>query len=180
MLERYEVIESIIKNNLKKNTGAEIGVWKGETTDYLLTKFPQLHLYCVDPYIAYDHYKKYHHCGKYEDQKKFDQLYEKTREIIYKKHGERGEFLRYPSVVASECIEDKSLDFVFIDANHGYKFVCQDIEAWLPKVRNGGYYIGHDIHSNKDSHESVKRAVELFFGKEYKIKDECWYVHNIS
>jgi Methyltransferase domain len=41
--------------------------------------------------------------------------------------------------------QDKSLDFVFIDADHGYDSVHRDIAAWLPKIRRGGIIAGHDF-----------------------------------
>ena len=41
--------------------------------------------------------------------------------------------------------EDKSLDFVFIDAGHDYTSVKKDIDAWLPKVKDGGIISGHDF-----------------------------------
>jgi cephalosporin hydroxylase len=40
--------------------------------------------------------------------------------------------------------ENNSLDFVYIDANHAYNYVVQDIELWYPKVKKGGYLCGHD------------------------------------
>ena len=39
---------------------------------------------------------------------------------------------------------DNHLDFVYIDANHAYEHVKRDIELWYPKVRRGGYLMGHD------------------------------------
>ena len=57
----------------------------------------------------------------------------------------RGQLLELDSVAASNLYADESLDFVFIDAEHDYKNVRRDIDAWLPKVRkNGGIISGHD------------------------------------
>lgn len=39
---------------------------------------------------------------------------------------------------------DQSLDWVYIDADHHYEPVCQDIDAWLPKIKPGGVISGHD------------------------------------
>ena len=60
------------------------------------------------------------------------------------------------SLEAAKLIPDGSLDFVYIDANHRYFEVSQDIRAWLPKVRPGGVLCGHDYFS----HGSVKKAVD--------------------
>lgn len=39
---------------------------------------------------------------------------------------------------------ERSLDWVYIDADHHYEPVCRDIDAWLPKVKPGGVLAGHD------------------------------------
>jgi hypothetical protein len=49
------------------------------------------------------------------------------------------------SVTAASQFETESLDFVFIDAEHGFESVRRDIAAWLPRVRTGGIIAGHDI-----------------------------------
>lgn len=40
--------------------------------------------------------------------------------------------------------EPRSIDFVFIDAGHEYGDVRRDIDAWLPKMRRGAIFAGHD------------------------------------
>jgi hypothetical protein len=56
--------------------------------------------------------------------------------------------LMMPSTEASALFPDESLDLVFIDGNHGYSHVKQDIRAWLPKVRPGGVLCGHDCDAD--------------------------------
>jgi len=48
------------------------------------------------------------------------------------------------SPTAADLYEDGSLDFVWIDGDHSEEAVRADINAWLPKVRNGGWLGGHD------------------------------------
>ena len=57
---------------------------------------------------------------------------------------DRGIMVRATSEVAADMFEDFSLDFVYIDANHAYDFVKQDIKLWYPKVKQNGYLCGHD------------------------------------
>lgn len=61
---------------------------------------------------------------------------------------------------AAAQFADQSVDFVFIDANHTYEFVRDDINAWLPKIKPGGIIAGHDYNP---PHE-VERAVNEIFG----------------
>ncbi len=53
--------------------------------------------------------------------------------------------IRKHSVEAAKDVEDGSLDFVFIDADHTFEAVTADIAAWWPKVRVGGTLAGHDF-----------------------------------
>lgn len=64
--------------------------------------------------------------------------------------------IRKPSTEAAKDYADNSLDFVFIDADHEYESVVEDINAWHPKVKIGGVLAGHDYHLN---HPGVIRAV---------------------
>ena len=57
---------------------------------------------------------------------------------------DRGIMIRATSEKASEIFTDNSLDFAYIDANHAYDFVVQDIKLWYPKIKSGGYLLGHD------------------------------------
>jgi hypothetical protein len=53
-------------------------------------------------------------------------------------------FVRANSMDAVRDVPDESLDFVFIDANHTFDYVMQDIIEWSKKVRPGGMVSGHD------------------------------------
>jgi cephalosporin hydroxylase len=56
--------------------------------------------------------------------------------------------MHYFSVDAATLFDDASLDLVCIDANHDYNFVLEDVRAWLPKVKPGGFLIGDDYSLN--------------------------------
>src|SRR5581483_11390753 len=57
---------------------------------------------------------------------------------------------------AAKLYEDKSLDFVFIDAKHDYDSVRKDIAAWRPKIMVGGLICGHDYSA---AYQGLMRAV---------------------
>lgn len=68
--------------------------------------------------------------------------------------------IRKPSLEAVSDFEDGSIDFIFIDAEHTYKAVSNDLSAWYSKVKNGGILCGHDF-----DHLPVKNAVIDFATK---------------
>jgi predicted O-methyltransferase YrrM len=48
------------------------------------------------------------------------------------------------STIAARSFPDNSCSFVFLDADHEYSSVKEDLEAWVPKVKPGGIIAGHD------------------------------------
>jgi predicted O-methyltransferase YrrM len=58
--------------------------------------------------------------------------------------------------------QNKSLEFVFIDATHTYDAVMADIQMWSRKVAPGGIISGHDYCAGWPG---VVEAVDGFFGK---------------
>lgn len=68
-------------------------------------------------------------------------------------------FVRAYSVAAAQRFEDEYFDWLHFDANH--RQVRQDLEAWYSKVKQGGWYTGHDYTIAGDF-ITVKTDVDLF------------------
>jgi predicted O-methyltransferase YrrM len=83
-------------------------------------------------------------------------------------YGERSSMIKASSQVASSFFPDNYFDFVYIDADHSYHAVCNDIECWWPKCKDGGMFAGHDymdefIDRDGELHKyGVKQAVDEF------------------
>jgi len=80
--------------------------------------------------------------------------------------------VRMTSVEAAATYADNSLDFVFIDADHAYESVREDIIAWWPKVKKGGIISGHDYHGGAPG---VMFATNELFGF-VRVTANCWWV----
>jgi predicted O-methyltransferase YrrM len=52
--------------------------------------------------------------------------------------------LKMTSKEAAELFDNGSLDFVFLDAEHLFQDVLDDLSYWWPKVKVGGILAGHD------------------------------------
>jgi len=80
------------------------------------------------------------------------------------------------SVNASRLFANGSLDWVHLDARHDYVSVKNDIEAWLPKVKAGGWLSGDDYDNVK--WPEVVRAVHdlLPDAKPWSIQQWRWIV----
>ena len=66
-----------------------------------------------------------------------------------------------------------SFNIVFIDAAHDYFNVKNDILAWYPKIKKGGFIGGHDYAGN---FPGVNQAVEEIFGMLDSINGS-WLYH---
>lgn len=158
-----------------KLVGAEIGVWQGNLSRKLLEMIPGLTLYMVDTWTAYTDEQRsrdYESQLTTKPQREFDRARKQAREATKKFHG-RTVILEIPSVEAAARFEDGSLDFVYIDADHTYEGVTQDIEAWMSKVKSGGLLCGHDYGQRV----GVTRAVdEWFAGRFEKDANSTWHV----
>jgi len=65
-----------------------------------------------------------------------------------------------------------AIDFVFIDGDHSYVSICEDIAAWVPRISRGGVIAGHDYMAH---HPGVIRAVnELFWGQVHLVSTIWW------
>jgi predicted O-methyltransferase YrrM len=117
--------------------GVEIGVFKGQFSKDILSRWSGT-LYMVDVWRPLGE--------EYEDASNHSahiNAYSETMENI-KGLEKRAVMIRAESTKASEIFADESLDFVYIDGNHAYDFVVEDIKSWFPKLKKGGILSGHD------------------------------------
>ena len=62
------------------------------------------------------------------------------------------------SEIASYVMQAQMFDIVYIDADHSYTSVMQDIGYWSPKVKNGGYLCGHDCDGYYSKYTPEQKA----------------------
>lgn len=125
--------------------GAEIGVERGIYSKSLLDIIPNLKLYCVDAWLNFPDYR-------YNYGEKTENYYEETKRRL---SGYNAEIIRGLSTDVVKQFPDESLDFVFIDANHEFRHVVDDIDDWSRKVRMGGIVSGHDFRRMKAPEEVI-------------------------
>lgn len=137
---RYEFAHILNARNLT-GEGAEIGVQHGSYSATLLRDWRGKKLYSVDPWKEFEQ-------SEYTDRSNVTQ---REQEAVYREavqslapFGVRSEVIRATSLEASKSFREGQFDFVYIDAQHHYEAVMQDLELWYPKVREGGILAGHD------------------------------------
>jgi hypothetical protein len=134
--DRVSFITELLNNRACKK-GVEIGVFKGQFSRQLLENWDGT-LYMVDPwrplgdeYIDASNHKN--HMDAYQETMDNIRGFE-DRAFMFRGLGE----------LVVDVFEDNSLDFVYIDGNHAYDWVKQDIQLWWPKLKKNGLLMGHD------------------------------------
>jgi len=154
------------KENL---VGAEVGVYRGQHAREMLTYLDIEKLLLVDFWDDYDTYNE----GTLKAQ--LVEAYEDAKKLLSQFDSKKLVWIKKASVEAAKEIEDNSLDFVYIDANHAYDYALQDINAWLPKIKDGGFIGGHDYDNNR---EKIK-TTGAEYGVQKAVKEYCGE-HNIK
>ena len=159
----------------------EVGVWKGRSISYLAVEVINVNknqkIYAVDTWAgSEEHIDPSNLNYNPELAQNPDWLYnlylqniEPVKDIITS--------IRKPSLEAVNNFEDKSLDFVFIDAAHDYENVKADILAWLPKQKKTGILAGHDYYPG----DPVQIAVdEIFSSFKIETPDHRTWFYNLN
>ncbi len=77
--------------------------------------------------------------------------------------------IRMTSLDAAPLFCPHSLDFVYVDSVHTYEAMSADIDAWLPKIKAGGWFGGHDY--TKDFTGLMQAVDEAHTGTLYTFAD---------
>ena len=126
--------------------GAEIGVRRGAYSKILCETIPNLELYLIDPWMPIP--------PKYPQERQ-DQFLD----LVHKRlKGYNYHVLRKTSMDALADVADASLDFCFIDGDHGFDCCVTDIVFWSKKVKKGGIISVHDYY--RTSTNGVVDAVD--------------------
>jgi|SRR3989304_4930243 len=138
----------------------EIGSWKGKST-IRLAKGSKLgkrcKIYAIDPHVGSPQHTKI--VGKVWT---FDQFKKNIKEAEV-------EDIVVPIVATSEEAakrwSGKPIELLWIDGNHDYEFVKQDIFLWKKYLINGGIIALHDTLKG-----GAKEAVDkfIYWGKEFR------------
>jgi len=116
---RVEFLKLMPKNGIV----AEVGVNWGEFSDLILLYTDPKHLYLIDIW---------------ENENQYNQVKDMFAD------NSRVTVIRIDSIKATKLFEDNSFDWVYIDADHSYFAVKNDLNAWIKKIKPGGMLAGHD------------------------------------
>lgn len=170
---RWNVLHDLLCNKEHK-VGAEIGVQIGLMAKNILGSLPSIEkYYAIDPWLDYDGY-----CEGFRS-KKLTRVPQPQMDHSFKtfikdteQYKDRIVLLKMFSSEAVKYIEDGSLDWIFIDGNHSYESLKEDIELYLPKIKKDGLISGHDYGLQLSG---VKEAVQEKFLEFSTGSNSMWW-----
>ena len=147
----------------------EIGVFRGKNAKVLREEFPDAQLYLIDPWKLDPSYLESGSAVS-ENQSVLDKAKEKTYHLF--ENDPKATIIEKTSIEGTLFIQ-KPVDIVFIDANHAYSHVKNDILTWKEKVRPGGILSGHNY--GRPRLPGVMQAVSELLSSFELGQDEVWY-----
>jgi predicted O-methyltransferase YrrM len=169
--DRTRVDIAKLYKELDYRKGAEIGTARGSHAITMIVNNPKVKLYCIDAWSTYDG------CNDFTDQDRLNEYHNAARQRLNEYKGI--EIINEFSMDAVKRFKDETLDFVYIDANHEFPYVAEDLFYWSKKVRPGGIVAGHDYlnEPRKDGMVQVKEVVhaytEAFNINPWFVVDKC-------
>ena len=171
----------IIEQIKKKSLIVEVGVWKGVFSKKIFDKSNPKLLVLVDSW-TFD--KQIRGCAPQVDgteplsQKFFDDAKKETYEKF--KNEKNVSIINQNSIVASSNYKNNYFDYIYLDAEHSYQAVSNDLDIWYPKLKNNGTIFGDDYYwREEDGNLSLHRAYQDFINK-HKIKKWCVFKSQIT
>lgn len=181
-MRRWDVIAGLCQS-IDARTFVEVGCKEGRTTGFVLAQCPQVNVVAIDPWCVQpksdDPTRE-----TYEDWD-FAEIERQFWEHVGA-NTDRCRVIRTTSEAAAAAYADSvqrqlapPADIVFVDALHNYDSVMQDISAWWPLVRDGGFLCGHDFNHKWPG---VMRAVADNFPlmRVGLCPDSVWFVQKDS
>jgi len=147
-------------------TMAEIGCYIGDSTKFFMESGKVKICYAIDIWN--------------DDLKIFETLFGKEHDFTLVEHTfdknlDGFNIVKLKMTLQEAANQLPALDFVYIDANHEYEYVIEDIKTAVKKLKPTGIISGHDYHP---ATPGVIKAVNEIFGKPDKVfSDGSWIVN---
>jgi hypothetical protein len=147
--------------------GAEVGTYRADFSVAMLSKRQVRKLYLIDPYAYFGDSQKM-------TQEMLDDAKRKAAKRV-DKYGDKVCWIYQPSHEAARAIPEK-LDFVYIDGDHRYEGVKQDIADYWPLVDDGGIFGGHDFYRDWPGVIQAVTEFSVVNGLQLFVESPDWWI----
>lgn len=169
------------------SVGAELGVWKGRSSELFVKRASHVHL--VDSW-APEPYKETGEWGDYKGYleryssiaggntpEDFQAFYDRIYKHVVDKF--KGKPVTIHRMTTDQFFEelDEDLDWIYVDASHAYEQCLKDLRNSLFAVKSGGLIFGDDYSDKKPEVKAAvntfafetKMTVDNFFADQYRF-----------
>lgn len=157
---RQELLNLMPKNSIC----AEIGVWKGGFSKRIIKHVTPSKLHLIDPWKYQTSFGQRLYGGLVaQNQEDMDKIYQNVVNKFAKKS--YVQIHREFSDKVFSSFEDEYFDWVYVDGNHNYEFVMQDLRNFALKIKKDGFLTGDDYlwtSPELNGDQPVSRAVNDF------------------
>ena len=147
---------------------AEIGVAEGEFSRLILETAAPRRLHLIDPWHHQDLADYANDPNNVSDEghekrflkvnRTFAREIEEGRVVVHRDYSAR----------LAPCFDERSLDWIYVDGQHTYEAVTEDLTAYYPKVKDDGFIVGDDYTNHLAAQRmnfGVVEAVDDFVGR---------------
>ncbi len=161
LFRRKDFRKILLEQMPKSSICGEIGVWKGEFSERILNLTAPSKLFLIDPWEFQSEFSDRMYGGAVaKNQLDMDKIYEGVKEKfdicsnVFVQRGKSEEILKQ--------FDDGYFDWLYIDGNHYYEFVLNDLQMCFSKIKPGGVIAGDDYEWGENEGFPVKNAVHDF------------------
>tara|TARA_R110000824_G_scaffold280514_1_gene468622 strand:- start:209 stop:871 length:663 start_codon:yes stop_codon:yes gene_type:complete len=175
-LDDWNYQRTLFFDKLPKNMRiAEVGVHAGKNAYRIYNVCKPSQLCLIDPWTdIYKNAKQTQNVNldEQENCKACCEMYFKDKENV--------NLVMKFSIEASNMYEDNSFDVVYIDADHSYECLLEDLSVWSKKIKINGYLGGHD-YRKKPANFACKSVADFLstnpnFRLHYEPPSHLWGV----
>ena len=155
---RRRTRRSLLEAMPRHSVCAEVGVWRGAFSQVILDVVRPRELHLIDPWTFQADVTVWAGGARAADHAYMDAMHDD----VVGRFRERPEVVvhRADSATAAQLFPAGYFDWVYIDADHRYTAVKDDLEKYEVLVKPGGFVTGDDYYWRPDLGMPVKRAVD--------------------
>lgn len=152
---------------------AEIGVWKGQSVAYaaveIINSGKNIKIDAIDTWEGSPGESQIMDDPSIINKTLYSEFLDNIRPVAHVITP-----LKMESRAAALTFRNHTFDFVFIDGSHTYEAAYNDIAAWLPKVKRGGYIGGHDYDGDEEFNGVAAAVRDHFRGERIEVYNLGW------
>lgn len=152
-------------NHSNYTIGLELGSYKGEFANTILSNWNGK-LICVDLFDRDDNYDLNKNDGFYTKDVEKNKVLPIFNQTI-KNHRNNILTIQSDTTSAAKFFPDNYFDFIYIDADHRYESVINDMNAWYSKLKQNCLFAGHDYLPNFDWSKKNNAIFQPYNQSEY-------------